>query len=651
MTAPAQIVYPTDLDGWRAFVAERPEAAISRVADVDARLGRADEDGLDAAARLDLWNDADLALRQATSEVYLLSEAHPDASVRGAAEERVQQLETLASGRLLDPALFAPFAAVDTDEGRGPLDDEQRRLLDEVLRDFRRGGVDLPEAERARVRALTERETELSLEFSRNLRESRREIRVAPEALAGLPQDFIDEHPPGDDGLVVLTTDYPDLMPVREYATDRATRTAIVAAYNDLAWPENDAVLAELLALRQELATLLGYGSWADYETETRMIGRGAGATGGGARIAEFLARLDEVSAAAADAEYPVLLARLREDEPEASEVTVADLFYLLGALRRERHDVDAQLVRSYFTFDRVLPGVLATTGRLLDVEYVPVDVPTWHADVHSYDVVRQGEVLGRIHLDLHPREGKYNHAACFGIAPGITGRVVPEAALLCNFSRGLMTHDEVTTFFHEFGHLVHDILGGRQRFARFSGVATEWDFVEAPSQLLEEWAWDAEVLATFTAGPDGEPIPADLVEKMAVADRFGRALEVRRQLGHANVSYHLHVDRPADLQAATEHWYRVTSPVQPLPGLHPYAGFGHLTGYGACYYTYQWSLVIARDLLSGFGGDLMDPEAATRYRREILEPGGSRDAGDLVEAFLGRPFAFDAYRAWLTGA
>ena len=651
MTAPAPIVYPTDLDGWRAFVAERPEAAISRVADVDARLGRADKDGLDAAARLDLWNDADLALRQATSEVYLLSEAHPDASVRGAAEERVQQLETLASGRLLDPALFAPFAAVDTDEGRGPLDDEQRRLLDEVLRDFRRGGVDLPEAERAQVRALTERETELSLEFSRNLRESRREIRVAPEALAGLPQDFIDEHPPGDDGLVVLTTDYPDLMPVREYATDRATRTAIVAAYNDLAWPENDAVLAELLALRQELATLLGYGSWADYETETRMIGRGAGATGGGARIAEFLARLDEVSAAAADAEYPVLLARLREDEPEASEVTVADLFYLLGALRRERHDVDAQLVRSYFTFDRVLPGVLATTGRLLDVEYVPVDVPTWHADVHSYDVVRQGEVLGRIHLDLHPREGKYNHAACFGIAPGITGRVVPEAALLCNFSRGRMTHDEVTTFFHEFGHLVHDILGGRQRFARFSGVATEWDFVEAPSQLLEEWAWDAEVLATFTAGPDGEPIPADLVEKMAVADRFGRALEVRRQLGHANVSYHLHVDRPADLQAATEHWYRVTSPVQPLPGLHPYAGFGHLTGYGACYYTYQWSLVIARDLLSGFGGDLMDPEAATRYRREILEPGGSRDAGDLVEAFLGRPFAFDAYRAWLTGA
>lgn len=658
MTSPAPIAYPTDLDGWLAFVAERPAAAVELVAAVDERLTRTGDDDMDAAARLDLWNDADLALRQATSEVYLLSESHPDAAVRAVAEERVQQLETLSAGRLLEPALFAAFAAVDTDEARADLDAEQRRLLDEVLRDFRRGGVDLPEAERARVRALTERETELSLEFSRNLRESRREIRVAPEALVGLPQDFLDEHPAGDDGLVVLTTDYPDFMPVREYAVDRATRTAIVAAYNDLAWPENDAVLAELLAVRAELAQLLGYGSWADYETETRMIGRGAGTggggsagPGGGAAIADFLARLDEASAAAAAAEYPVLLERLREDDPEASEVTIADFFYLLGALRRERHDVDAQLVRSYFPFDRVLPGVLAITGRLFDIEYVPVDVPTWHADVHSYDVVRDGELLGRIHLDLHPREGKYNHAACFGIAPGITGRVVPEAALLCNFSRGLMTHDEVTTFFHEFGHLVHDILGGAQRFARFSGVATEWDFVEAPSQLLEEWAWDAEVLATFTANAAGEPIPAELVEKMVVADRFGRALEVRRQLGHANVSYHLHVDRPADLQAATEHWYRVTSPVQPLPGLHSYAGFGHLTGYGACYYTYQWSLVIARDLLSGFGGDLLNAEAGERYRREILEPGGSRDAADLVEQFLGRPFAFDAYREWLAGA
>ncbi|GAA3025723.1 M3 family metallopeptidase [Microbacterium dextranolyticum] len=640
MTAPAPIVYPSDVDGWLAFASDRPAAAIARVADVDARLTEASARGMTPEERLDLWNDADLALRQATSEVYLLSEAHPEAAVRAAAEAQVQRLEALSAGRLLERALFEAFREIGADAGNA-LDHDRRRLWRDVLRDFRRGGVDLPDADRERVRVLSDRDTELSLEFSRNIRDGRREIRVAPEDLEGLPQDFLDEHPVGDDGLVRLTTDYPDLMPVREYAVRRETRTALVAAANDVAWPENESVLAELLAVRAERADLLGYGSWADYETEPRMIGSGAA-------IADFLERLDEASAPAAAEEYPVLLARLQQDGPTASEVTIADLFYLLGALRRERHDVDAQLVRSYLPFERVLPGVLATTGRLLDVEYLPVDASAWHADVRSYDVVRGGERLGRIHLDLHPRDGKYNHAACFGIAPGIAGRVLPEAALLCNFSRGLMPHDEVVTFFHEFGHLVHDILGGRQRIARFSGVATEWDFVEAPSQLLEEWAWDADVLASFAANAAGEPIPSELVERMRVADGFGRALEVRRQLGHANVSYHLHVDRPHDLQSATEHWYRTTSPVQPLAGRHSYAGFGHLTGYGACYYTYQWSLVIARDLLSGFGGDLMSPEAAARYRREILEPGGSRDAAELVEAFLGRPSSFDAYRAWL---
>jgi thimet oligopeptidase len=417
-----------------------------------------------------------------------------------------------------------------------------------------------------------------------------------------------------------------------------------VSAYNDLAWPENDEILAELLDVRAERARLLGYPDWADYETETRMIGSGAA-------IPAFLSRLDDASRRAADAEYPLLLERLRRDVPDADVVSIADFWYLLGAIKREQYDVDAQLVRSYFPFERVVAGVLDVIGRLLDVEYVPVDVPAWHDDVQSFDVIRGGERLGRIHLDLHPREGKFSHAACFPLAPGVTGRVLPEAALLCNFSRGLLEHDEVVTFFHEFGHLVHDILGGRQRFARFSGVATEWDFVEAPSQLLEEWAWDAGVLASFSGNAEGEPIPADLVARMRTADAFGRALEVRRQLGHANVSYHLHVDRPADLQAETERLYTAASPVQPLPGLHSYAGFGHLTGYGACYYTYQWSLVIARDLLSGFGDGLMDAAAADRYRTEVLERGGSRDARDLVEAFLGRPSSFDAYREWLAGA
>ncbi|MBW9111081.1 M3 family metallopeptidase [Microbacterium ureisolvens] len=633
----APLPFPSDAAGWAAFVTERPAERIARVHEIDARL--TSETGLSTAERLELWNDADIALAEALSEAYVVSEAHPDAEVRETAESQVQAVESLSAARLLNRDLWGAFADASTEA----LDADQTRLLTHLLRDFRRGGVELDEADRERARRLADRDTELSLAFSRNIRDGRREITVPADGLAGMPQDFIDAHPADEAGRVTLSTDYPDLMPIRDYAHDRQTRVALVSAYNDLAWPENDAILAELLEVRAERARLLGYPDWADYETETRMIG-------GGAEIPAFLSRLDDASRAATDAEYPVLLERLRRDIPDADVVSIADFWYLLGAIKREQYDVDAQLVRSYFPFDRVVEGVLDVTGRLLDVEYVPVDVPAWHDDVQSFDVVRGGDRLGRIHLDLHPREGKFSHAACFPLAPGVAGRVLPEAALLCNFSRGLLEHDEVVTFFHEFGHLVHDILGGRQRFARFSGVATEWDFVEAPSQLLEEWAWDAEVLASFSANADGEPIPADLVERMRTADAFGRALEVRRQLGHANVSYHLHVDRPADLQAETERLYAASSPVQPLRGLHPYAGFGHLTGYGACYYTYQWSLVIARDLLSGFAAGLMDPEAARRYRTEVLERGGSRDARDLVEAFLGRPSSFDAYRRWLAG-
>jgi len=501
--------------------------------------------------------------------------------------------------------------------------------------------VDLDDEVRARVQWLADRDTELSLAFSRNAREGRREIRVVPGALAGMPQDFVDAHPADASGLVTLTTEYPDLLPILDYATERDTRMSLFREFYTIAWPENVPVLTELLEVRSERAALLGYADWAHYETETRMIGSGAA-------IQVFLDGVDEASRAPALRQYEIVLERLRREVPDADVVLMADLWYLIGAVKREQFDVDAKLIRSYFPFDRVRSGVLDTVGRLLDLDFAPAAVTTWHEDVQSYDVVRGGTLLGRIHLDLHPRDDKFSHAACFAVVPGVAGRSVPEGALVCNFSRGLLDHEDVVTFFHEFGHLVHFILSGQGEWGRFGAFQAEWDFMEAPSQLLEEWAWDADVLASFSAGPDGEPIPAELAIRMMAADGFGRALGIRRQLGYAQTSYHLHVDRPDDLQAATEHWFDSLSPVKLLPGLHPYAGFGHLTDYGACYYTYEWSQVIARDLLSAFDGDLMDPAVGARYRSEILERGATRDANDMVEAFLGRPYSFDAYREWL---
>jgi thimet oligopeptidase len=268
---------------------------------------------------------------------------------------------------------------------------------------------------------------------------------------------------------------------------------------------------------------------------------------------------------------------------------------------------------------------------------------------VAVYDVRLEGALLGRIYLDLHPRDGKFKHAAQFELTGGITGRQLPEGALVCNFPRELMEHTDVVTLFHEFGHLVHHIIGGRQRFAQFSGVATEWDFVEAPSQMLEQWAWSADVLQTFATDEDGEPIPRDLVERMLAAKDFGSGFFTRTQMFYAALSYTLHQERPADFVATVKRVQQTYDLFDYIDGTHFYAGFGHLADYTSAYYTYMWSLVIAKDMFSAFNpDDMFDAEPARRYRDEILARGGSADAADLVANFLGRPFAFDAFAAWL---
>ena len=213
------------------------------------------------------------------------------------------------------------------------------------------------------------------------------------------------------------------------------------------------------------------------------------------------------------------------------------------------------------------------------------------------------------------------------------------------------MEHQDVVTLFHEFGHLIHHVLGGDQQWVRFSGVATEWDFVEAPSQLLEQWAWDAGVLATFARDAEGTPIPADLVARMVEAHEFGKGLQARTQMFYAATSYYLHLERPADHTARVAELQRTYDAYARLPDTHFQASFGHLDGYGSGYYTYMWSLVIAKDLFTAFDpAALFDTRVAGRYRDHVLAPGGSRDAADLVAAFLGRPYSFDAFGAWLAG-
>ncbi|PKH38087.1 peptidase M3 [Nocardioides alpinus] len=631
---------PIDLPGvgdWLTWVGERCDGELAEAVRQVEQVKAGPSGAGDVLAA---WNRAETAIANAES-VALWSEVHPDAAVRDRADELSQQVQKYVTELGQDRDLYAVFAALSADG----LDDDARRVLEHTLRDFRRAGVDRDDATRDRLRELSERGVKLSQDFGRHIRDDVRSIRIAPGRLAGLPDDYRAAHPAGDDGLVEITTDYPDLVPFTTFGSDGDARHDLSLAANNVAWPANDQVLQDLLAVRRETADLLGYDSWPDYDAEVKMIGTGQA-------IGDFIERISATSTERAGQEVAVLLERKRVDDPAADVVATYDSRYYAELVRREQYDVDGQVVRTYFPFEQVRQGLLDVTGRLFGLEWTPVArevAGTWHDEVASYDVGLDGVRIGRIHLDLHPREGKFKHAAQFDMVKGVAGAQLAEGVLVCNFTRGLMEHDEVVTLFHEFGHLVHHVLGGQGEWLRFSGVATEWDFVEAPSQMLEEWAWDTDVLSTFARNADGETIPADLVAAMRRADHFGKGLYAVQQMSYAARSYYFHAGQHDDLTAYGDELQRRYSVYPPLEGAHMHCAFGHLDGYSSGYYTYMWSLVIAKDLFSAFDDDdLFDADVATAYRDKVLAQGGRRDAADLVADFLGRPYSFDSWATWL---
>jgi thimet oligopeptidase len=598
----------------------------------------------ETAATLAAFDDAMAALSDASSRASVARNAHPAPAMRDVAERCEQQVDALATRLSLDRGIYDALRELSPDAE----DPATRFYLHRTLRDFRRAGVDRDDTTRKRVQALNEELVRIGQEFSRNIREDVRSIEVDPADLAGLPEDYVRAHPPDANGKVTITTDYPDYVPFLSYARSGAARERLWRVYRQRAHPKNLSVLARMLEKRHELATLLGYPNWAAYVTEDKMIGSAQAA-------ADFIGRISGAAEKRAASDYQALLERKRRDERGADRVEAWDSQVLTEALRKERHGYDAQSVRPYFEMSRVQDGVLEVTSRLFGLEYRRVTgAAVWHPDVACYDVVERGEVVGRFYLDLHPRDGKYKHAAQFTLQSGQAGRRLPEAALICNFPRpgSLLEHSEVVTFFHEFGHLLHHLLGGRTRWAGISGVRTEWDFVEAPSQMLEEWCWDASVLQRFARHVEtGEPIPADVVARMRAADEFGKGLRVRQQMFYAATSLAFHDRDPAGLDTtalAAELQQRYT-PFRHVDGTYFQESFGHLEGYSAIYYTYMWSLVIAKDLFTVFHREgLLDPAPASRYRRAILEPGGSAKAAELVRSFLGRDYDFRAYEEWL---
>jgi thimet oligopeptidase len=584
----------------------------------------------------------------AASEAQLLENVFPDASLRGAGEAMGQIVSKYATEMSLDRDIYEAIKALDVSAA----DAETQYYVQRELRDFRLAGVDKDDSTRTRIKGINEELVKVGQEFNRNIREDVRSIKVKPADLDGLPQDFIDAHKPGADGMVTLDTSYPDYIPVMNYCKSDDVRKRLYLEYNNRAYPKNMDVLKHMLEGRYELANLVGYPTWADYITATKM-------TGSAKVVRDFIDKIVAVSAASADRDYLTLLKRKQKDVPGADRVEFWETGYWQESVRRSDYDFDSQSMRPYLPYDRVKQGVLGVTSQLFGVTFRKVkDAPTWDPAVECYEILDQGKLLGRFYLDMHPRKNKYSHAAHFGIRVGIKDRQLPEAALICNLpggkpdDPGLCDIGDVTTFLHEFGHLLHNMFAGQHRWAGVSGIRTERDFVEAPSQMLEEWMDDPKTLQSFAKHyKTGESVPAELVRKMRRAEEFAKGMQVRRQMVYADLSLSIYDRDPAqvDVDRMAQDLVRRYQPFPYVEGTHFPCAFGHLDGYSAVYYTYMWSLVIAKDMFSAFDHDhLLDPTVARRYRAAVLAPGGSKPAAKLVEDFLKRPFGFEAYQRWL---
>ena len=605
----------------------------------------------DPQAALQAYDEAMGALGDAAARSSVCRNAHPDAKMRDAADQCEQEVDALATELSLERGVYDTLAALSFD-GVDGADAATRYYVQKTLRDLRRAGVDKDDATRARVRTLREELLKIGQEFGKNIKDDVRTLSIGPDDLDGLPEDFKQQHKPGSDGKITISTDNTDYIPFVTYAKSGKAREQLWRLYRLRGHPKNLDVLSRMLEKRHELATLLGYPSWAAYATEDKMIGSERAA-------AEFIARISDASEKRAQRDYAQLLKRKQKDDPSAQHVSAWDSAYYQERVMAEEYGFDSQAMRAYFEYERVKQGVLDVTARMFGIEYRKVaDAPLWHAEVDAYDVTEGGRLLGRIYLDMHPREGKYKHYAQFTLANGVEGRALPEGVLMCNFPRptggepALMEHGSVRTFFHEFGHLLHHVLGGHTRWVGQSGVATEWDFVEAPSQMLEEWIWDLETLRSFARHwRSEEPLPAELLAAARAADEYGKGLWVRQQMFYAATSLQLHAREPRGLDTTrlmAELQDRYT-PFKYVEGTYFHESFGHLDGYSAIYYTYMWSLVIAKDLFSVFKKEgLLNPAPAQRYRRAILEAGGSKPAAELVRDFLGRPYDFNAYQQWL---
>ena len=593
----------------------------------------------------------DEAVREINTAGYfagLMQQVHPDAIYRDHATAMYTKVVAAQTAISLNRDVYNAMSALDVSKA----DAATKYYVERQLLEFKLAGVNKDDATRAKLKELNEKLAEQQSIYDRNISDDQRVVEATVAELDGLPQDYIDRHKPDADGKVKITTSYPDIFPIFQFAKSDDLRRRMNLAFNTRAYPKNGDVLKQMMQTRYQIATLLGYSSWADYNAADKMIAKGQ-------NIGDFIDRLGNATHGIAAREFAMILAEKQKTHPDAKEVWDYEGGYYKEQLRRSQYSFDSQSVRPYLPYKQVRQGILDTASKFFHLTFKQEEgVVSWDPTVETWDAYDNGKMIGRFYLDMHPRPGKFSHAEMVQVLDGIRDKQLPEATLVCNFpapagtDAGLMDIGDVETFFHEFGHLMHFILAGQQQWAGVAGISMESDFGEAPSQMLEELIRSPQVLRTFAKHyKTGEVMPLELIEKMNRAGAFGRAGYVSTQDAYSAISYELYKGDPkdADPDTITENALHRFSFSKLSPDTHMWASFGHLGGYSSAYYTYMWDEVIALDFFAQFDqGNPLSGSAPARYRRLVLEPGGSMSANDLVKNFLGRQQNMNALQHWM---
>ena len=638
--------------------AQTPEAVESSMKDAIAKANTA----LDQLGKQDLskvtFKSTVVALDDLTYEagltankVNLIKESNTNAAMRTAGENAVKVFQDWAVGIDYREDVYKAIKAFA--DSHPKLSGEDEKLLNETMRDYRRAGLDLPPDKKKEVEQLRKDLSKLGTDFDKNVVEAKAPVVFTKAELDGVPDSFFASPgvKTGDDAYTVMANVTWQFITVEENAKSEATRKKLYVIHDSLAKDTNVSVLNQMLVLRNKIALRLGYKSWDDYQTETRMAKTGANAkkyindltTGIQPKFAAEVVEMQKMKAA--------------ETKDPNAQIGTWDWRYYQNQINKQKFTVDKEALRVFFPFQKVLDGMFAIYQNIFGLKFEQITAPyKWIDDLQLYlvsDAVT-GEPLGMFYLDMFPREGKFNHFAEFDI---ISGKLLPDGkyqrptvALLCNFpppsadKPSLMSHSDVETLFHEFGHALHSIVT-RAKYGRFAGTHVPTDFVEAPSQMLQNWVWDKNVLDTFAADyrDPSKKIPAEIIKKMNDSKLATAGVFYRRQFAFATLDLALHdthpEDQPYDCVATSNPILeKIFLPIDPSTTFVSY--FGHLNGYDAGYYGYAWADAIAADMATVFEkakARYLDKQAGLRLRHEVYEPGDSRDVTVSIEKFLGR--------------